>query len=152
MAWHAGQKAAVISGGQLDATDSQTHAHHERHDFGRGLVDCLWLSTARYISTALDGSNNVAPCSPSQPQTCWIACSGMTLSALLWFTELPETVFAAAVPASYERKVSTLVDDVYGDHEYMVRLMHAGRIGLRSDCQLCKLRLHAHALGSASST
>lgn len=39
---------------------------------------------------------------------------------------------AAAVPASYERKVSTLVDDVYGDHEYMVRQPYAllaGQIG-----------------------
>lgn len=37
-------------------------------------------------------------------------------------TGLPETVWAAAVPANYDRVVTTLVDDVYGDHEYMVSL------------------------------
>ena len=33
---------------------------------------------------------------------------------------LPETVWAAAVPANFDRKVAALVDDIYGDHAYMV--------------------------------
>lgn len=53
-----------------------------------------------------------------------LACAAWKLTGSLWCAELPETVMAAAVPASYERKVSTLVDDVYGDHEYMVRHLH----------------------------
>lgn len=33
---------------------------------------------------------------------------------------LPETVFCAAVPANYNRVITELLDDVYGDHEYMM--------------------------------
>ncbi|KAK9798896.1 hypothetical protein WJX73_003434 [Symbiochloris irregularis] len=64
----------------------------------------------------------------SAPQTArrMLIMSGMTSDEVLSIVygyrqqELPETVMAAAVPASYERKVSALVDDVYGDHEYMM--------------------------------
>ena len=33
---------------------------------------------------------------------------------------LPATVWAAAVPQNYERRVSQLVEDIHGDHAYMV--------------------------------
>ena len=33
---------------------------------------------------------------------------------------LPETVWAAAVPMNYDRKVEELVEDIYGDHNYLV--------------------------------
>lgn len=35
---------------------------------------------------------------------------------------LPETVWAAAVPMNYGRRVSDLVHDIYGDHAYLVHL------------------------------
>ena len=33
---------------------------------------------------------------------------------------LPEPVWAAALAANWDRKVKDLVDDIYGDHRYMV--------------------------------
>ena len=38
-----------------------------------------------------------------------------------WFTGLPETVWAAAVPMNYTRRLEDLVQDIYGDHMYLVR-------------------------------
>ena len=35
-------------------------------------------------------------------------------------TGLPEPVWAAALAANWDRKVKDLVDDIYGDHNYMV--------------------------------
>ncbi|BDA51235.1 hypothetical protein COCOBI_18-1120 [Coccomyxa sp. Obi] len=34
---------------------------------------------------------------------------------------LPPTVWAAAVPANYQRTVSTLLEDIYGDHNLMLQ-------------------------------
>ncbi|KAK9902767.1 hypothetical protein WJX75_005500 [Coccomyxa subellipsoidea] len=34
---------------------------------------------------------------------------------------LPPTVWAAAVPANYQRTVSTLLEDIYGDHNLMMQ-------------------------------
>lgn len=36
-------------------------------------------------------------------------------------TGLPETVWAAAVPMNYDRRIEDLVHDIYGDHMYLVR-------------------------------
>ena len=33
---------------------------------------------------------------------------------------LPETVWAAAVPANYDRQICELIEDIYGDHMYLV--------------------------------
>ena len=38
-------------------------------------------------------------------------------------TDLPEPVWAAALAANWDRKVKDLVDDIYGDHNYMVLLL-----------------------------
>ena len=34
---------------------------------------------------------------------------------------LPEALWAAAVPQNYQRRVCQLLDDIQGDHSYMVR-------------------------------
>ena len=39
---------------------------------------------------------------------------------LALLTGLPEPVWAAALAANWDRKVKDLVDDIYGDHNYMV--------------------------------
>ena len=33
-------------------------------------------------------------------------------------------MWAAAVPANYDRKLGALVEDIYGDHQLMVRPLH----------------------------
>ena len=42
------------------------------------------------------------------------------LNSLILLTGLPEPVWAAALAANWDRKVKDLVDDIYGDHNYMV--------------------------------
>ena len=37
---------------------------------------------------------------------------------------LPRSMWAAAVPANYDRSLGALVEDIYGDHQLMVRLPH----------------------------
>jgi len=36
-------------------------------------------------------------------------------------TDLPEPVWAAALQVNWDRKVSDMVDDIYGDHAYMMK-------------------------------
>lgn len=33
---------------------------------------------------------------------------------------LPETVWAAAVPANYDRRICDVIEDIYGDHMFLV--------------------------------
>ena len=35
---------------------------------------------------------------------------------------LPRSMWAAAVPANYDRKLGTLIEDIYGDHQLMVSI------------------------------
>ena len=36
---------------------------------------------------------------------------------------LPRSMWAAAVPANYDRSLGALVEDIYGDHQLMVRTL-----------------------------
>ncbi len=46
---------------------------------------------------------------------------------------MPEPVWAAALAANWDRKISDLVHDIYGDHRYMVTTDHTL---LFVECQL----------------
>lgn len=38
-------------------------------------------------------------------------------------TGLPRSMWAAAVPANYERQLGALIEDIYGDHQLMVDII-----------------------------
>ena len=51
----------------------------------------------------------------------------MPILNVVSFVGLPETVWAAAVPMNYDRKLEELVEDIYGDHVYLVSQLLKGR-------------------------
>ena len=73
------------------------------------------IANAMCFLKSLEGNNRC-----NQPQhTCsgpWVEACG-TVRA-----DLPEPVWAAALQVNWDRKVADLVEDIYGDHAYMVRL------------------------------
>jgi hypothetical protein len=52
---------------------------------------------------------------------------------------LPETVWAAAVPMNYTRKLEDLVEDIYGDHLYLVSRLPAAVMKGSGDGSIFKL-------------
>lgn len=67
----------------------------------------------------------------------------ITVLMLDYLADLPEPVWAAALAANWDRKVKDLVDDIYGDHNYMVK-------GLSMASFLHVVRLAQATLGAAS--
>ena len=63
-----------------------------------------------YDMMQLSSQNNISQ---------YVSCVAL-FKILRLCAELPEPVWAAALAANWDRKVKDLVDDIYGDHRYMV--------------------------------